>query len=403
MQSPFFRWLTLIRFRLTWSGFFLVIFLQRTPLVRIVADMQFSGAPRAAHLIQWITGAAITAGVYNTVTGATGDLSVLPNSNNQGFIVSVAGDQLNAVIRAERAIPVTVELTGDLPPGMTTNVTPEGRVPELPVPGIITFTGVPGDSGNFPMNLKILTWENKSIYEGPSIELKFGFRITDEPPEINSQPQSQVVPWGATAELSVEVSNPEGTTYQWQRNVGVNLNLFADIEGATASIYSVPNATPPLDGAYRVLVTKNELEEISDVVFMTVQVSNYDNWRQSEFDNPESEEALGDGNPDGDAFINAFEFYFDFSPERPDTVQSPIITLEKITGVPYVVLTYPPVVGGPSLSFGFETTTDFVNGPWSEAVHGVDGIIIENTLQASVIKMPYSASAYCRMRVDTGG
>tara|TARA_B100001123_G_scaffold350_1_gene566 strand:- start:10140 stop:11279 length:1140 start_codon:yes stop_codon:yes gene_type:complete len=378
------------------------VFLQRTPLVRIVDDFQFLSAPRAAHLIKWIAGAAITTGVYNTVTGATGDLSVLPNTNNQGFIVSVAGAQLNAVIRAERAIPATVELTGDLPPGMVTNVTPEGQVPEVPVPGIITFTGVPDTSGEFPMNLKILTWENESTYQGPPIELQFAFRITDEPPEISSQPQSLVVPWGATAELSVEVFNPGGTTYQWQRNVGANLNVFADIMGATDSTYSVPNATPVLDGAYRVQATKNELIETSDVVFISVQVSDYDNWRQSEFDYPESEDAAEDGNPDGDAFINAFEFYFDFNPKRPDSVQSPMITPENIAGVPYVVFTYPPVVGGPFLSFGFETTFDFVNGPWTEAVDGVDGIIIENTVQASVIKMPYSASVYCRMRVDTG-
>ena len=398
MQSRIFRWFSRYNYRLAWPGFALVMLLQRTPIPRVFAELTFSMGPRMVHALKWVVGTAITSFAYNTVTGATGDLSITPNTNDAGRIVTVAGDQLNLAVRAERAVPETVSFVGELPEGMVSNLGPQGQVPN----GVIAFSGVPADSGIFPINLSILTWESASTYEGDPVQINFAILVTDEPPEISSQPVSQVIPWGSTAEMSVETSNPEGVTYQWQRNVGASLNEFADIQGATETTYSVPNATPALDGAYRVVVTKNNLAETSNTVFLTVQVSDYSAWRNKEFENPQSEDAAELSNPDGDAFINAFEFYFDFNPERPDTVQSPMIGYEEISGVSYAVFTFPPVVGGPSLSFNFESANDFDNGPWVELVNGVDGVIIENSVAASILKIPYANSVYCRMRVDTG-
>ena len=82
-----------------------------------------------------------------------------------------------------------------------------------------------------------------------------------------------------------------------------------------------------------------------------------------------------------------------------------ITSFEEIDGQNYVVFAFLPVWEGlakDSVRFGFESTSDLVNGPWSELTDGVDGVIIEISSSGSVLKMPFTNEVFCRMVVDTG-
>ena len=76
-------------------------------------------------------------------------------------------------------------------------------------------------------------------------ELSFGQCC---PPVITNQPQSQSVIIGSTTSFSVGVSSDTIPTYQWKYN-------GANISGATATIYTIPNTQPGNAGNYSVAVT----------------------------------------------------------------------------------------------------------------------------------------------------
>lgn len=375
-----------------WPGFTLCLLFQRMPLVRAVAELQFALGPRMAQVLKWAVSAGITSSIYNTVTGATGDLSLLGNTTG------VVGENMQVAVTAEKAVPVTVQLQGTLPPGMITNIGEGGAVAN----GTIAFSGIPHTAGEYSVTVTVLTWEENSTYDGDPVFIHVNFEITLEPPEIDDQPSSIVVPWGGTAELSVTVVNEDGVTYQWQRNVGTSLEEFNNIDGAIGSVYSVPGATPDLEGAYRVRVTRNGITITSSVVFLSVRDDpNFASWQQREFEDPESEDADPMANPDGDVFVNAFEFLFDMDPEIPDTVQFPQIGKETINGVDYAVFIFPALIDFPGLDYAFEGAADLAKDSWTELSDGVNGVVIETTALETVLKVPYAGDRFCRVKVNT--
>jgi hypothetical protein len=382
--------------RLTWPGLALMMLLQRTPIPWLVAEFQFSVGPRMVHLLKWVTGAAVTSAFYNTVTGATGDLSSVGNTT------ALEGSYMVVAIQADDALPVTAKIEGELPSGLNHNLGEGGAVSEF---GVITISGIATTTGVYPVIVTVLTWQTlEEPTEQPERSIQINFQITLQPPDIVEPPASVVIPFGATAELFVVAADPEGSTYQWQRNVEDRLDDFEDIVGAVDAVYSVPGATPALNGAYRVLVSKNDITITSNYAFMTVEpATNFDVWQNKEFAQPNSEEAQPLANPDGDSFSNAFEFLFDLDPLEAETLQVPMITREQIGETDYVVFTFPSLITFSGLNYGFESTSDLKNGPWTELVDGVDGVIIDASVTATILKMPYVSEAYCRVRMDTDG
>ena len=369
-----------------------MLLLQRSPIQWIFAELRFSLGPRVVHLFKWVAGVGLTSATYNTVTGATGDLSTVGNTR------VVEGSQMQVAVRAERAVPVTASLEGDLPPGLVSNLGEGGTVPL----GTIAFSGIATTAGDYPVKVTILTWEDDSTYEGDPVFIEVDFEITLEPPEVTKAPESIQVPLGGTAELTVEVADPDNTTFQWQRNVGSNLNQFANIAGATESIYRVENVTSEASGAYRVRVTKNNINEVTGFVFLTVDVSpDYNFWKGENFESSSSEDAQPDANPDKDAFVNAFEFLFDLDPQSPDSIQSPIVSGEVIEDTDYIVFTFPALIDFPDLVYSFERAEDLKDGPWVQLFHMVDGVLIETDANGTVLKIPSEEMAFIRMKVDT--
>ena len=86
-------------------------------------------------------------------------------------------------------------------------------------------------------------------------------------PAISEQPSGQTVRVGEGATFSVVASGTGPFTYQWQRN-------GSDISGATASSYTLANATEADDGAsFRVVVSNSSGSVVSNAAVLRVTTS----------------------------------------------------------------------------------------------------------------------------------
>lgn len=370
-----------------------MVLLQRTPVLKVLADAQFSIGPKIVHMFKWVAGAVITSSAFNSVTAATGDLSVEPGA---GAAVGVLGEYMVFAIAGEDASIVTYALDGELPSGLS--VVLSG--------GVVTISGVPESTGVFPMKLSVLSWFNNPEYDPGSIFINFNIQVTLEGPDITKSPQSAVVALGATAQFSVEVASEENTTFQWQRNVGSSLSQFQNIVGATESTLSIVNVSVEDEGAFRVRVTRNEQTIIAPVslpqyVFLAVGgLSFYDTWKNDNFTESAVDETIALENPDNDAFSNAFEFLFDLDPEKADSIQAPQISRELIGGADYVVFRYPSLIDYSDLNYRFEVTQNLKEGPWAQLTDQLDGTIIETSSNATILKVPNLSQHYYRVQIE---
>ncbi len=92
--------------------------------------------------------------------------------------------------------------------------------------------------------------------------MRAGSIITNNPPVIDGQPQSQAVSEGSPAAFSVNATGGP-LYYQWQFN-GVNL------PGATAASYDLSSAQPANAGIYAVIVTSPTGSAVSSNALLTV-------------------------------------------------------------------------------------------------------------------------------------
>lgn len=399
MVSKWYSPLCIVRARFAWSGFALMVLLQRMPVLKMFAATQFSVGPKLVHIFKWVAGAALTSTAYNSVAAATGDLSISPGP---GAVTGFVNESMSFGIQAKDAVIFSVMLEGDLPPGINSNIGEDGKVTF----GSVAFSGVPTAVGTYPMKLTVLSWEEEPSYEGEPVFINFTFNITQEGPEITKSPQSAVVALGATAQFSVEVASEEGTMFQWQRNVGSSLSQFQNIVGATESTFSIVNVSTEDQGAFRVRVTRNEQTTIAPTnsqqyVFLTVgDASSYDTWKDDNFKESSADETTPLENPDEDSFSNAFEFLFDLDPEKADSIQAPEISRELIGDADYVVFRYPSLIDYPDLNYRFEVTQDLKEGPWTQLTDQLDGTVIETSLNATILKVPNLSQHYYRVQVQ---
>ncbi len=381
----------LAKLTLTWPGIALCLFLQRTPLIKSLVEVEFALAPRVLHAAKVFVASAVSVGAYNTVTGATGDFQVT------GSVRGVVGERMTVAVQAERATPRKVEIIGDLPPGMETNQDSDGEVPN----GTVLIFGIPNQTGNYPVKLRVLTW---GVPTAPVRELDLDFNITLSGPQITRAPVSQRVVDGCRLRLEVELADETGATFQWQSRRSDNVG-FADIAGATSRVYIVPNVTAEVEGSYRVVVRQNNLVEVVPApadapVFVTVQSGPaLQVWTESHFDDPTSETAGALSDPDGDSLPNLLEFVFDLEPQMPDAGKFPVISTEVIQATPYRLLTFPALRPCAEIEVSAEATNDLNSSQWTPLVDGENGVVIEQTMENFVLKLPLSARQFSRLRV----
>lgn len=139
---------------------------------------------------------------------------------------------------------------------------------------VSTVAGWPGNFGNadssgiaarffYPAGLAIGTNGILLVADSGNNTIRAGAMITNNPPVILSQPQSQALGAGAAATFSVVASNSSTLYYQWQFN-------GAAIPGATGASFTVADAQLADAGNYSVIVSSATGSVVSSNAVLTV-------------------------------------------------------------------------------------------------------------------------------------
>jgi hypothetical protein len=114
----------------------------------------------------------------------------------------------------------------------------------LPIPGETNFSLALTDAGPASSGLySAVVWNSAGFALSQSARLTVNI-----PPSITLQPQTQVVNPGQTAMFSVAANGTGLVRYQWRFN-------GQDIEGATGTTLTIPNAQLGNEGEYSVFLT----------------------------------------------------------------------------------------------------------------------------------------------------
>jgi hypothetical protein len=214
---------------------------------------------------------------------------------------------------------------------------------------------------------------------------------------IAEHPANQSVEWNEAAELTILMKNPEGVTYQWQKQNSENPELFDDLPGQTGAALSLINARSADFGNYKVIATKASVMEVSEIALLTVNSTPFQTWLDTHFEDPLSVEAGEEQNNDSDNFINLVESLFGGDPMTADSFQFPEVSQEVIGEARYAVFRYPAVPEGTESQIAPEATADLVGNLWTPLQNGVEGVIIESTAEGYFVKMPADVRQYLRL------
>ena len=105
--------------------------------------------------------------------------------------------------------------------------------------------------------------------------------------------------------------------------------------------------------------------------------------------------------PDMDTLTNGIEYTFGFNPNKPESTPLVRCSHEVINNVPYTVFTYPPVAARVDYILSFQGNSGLDPNGWSTLQNGVNGVIIESTVEGYVVKVSTSALRFTRLKVTT--
>ncbi len=262
-----FRWLQMP------TGF-LVLLLQRTPVLRVALQMEDLLSNNATAIMRSAF-AVVAMGAYNSVAGATvfnvtaTPLAGTPTSGaaNATFTISEASGTAASVavtVSGAPGNPKSYSISGTLPAGLTlTNAV--GTYVNVTAPYKMTITGTPTTAGSYP--LTITAWDGSNGSGGNSAKIKVNITITggvsNVAPSITTDPSSMTVTAGGSASFTVAASGTPTPTFQWQKD-GV------DIPGATSTAYTIASVTANDAGNYAAVATNSAGSATSNAATLTV-------------------------------------------------------------------------------------------------------------------------------------
>ena len=171
----------------------------------------------------------------------------------------VTGEGGNAAIAAISSESAEAAELFNLPAGYL----PSGYEVKTVTDGGYTYASI------VPVDESLILGENGFIVAVKEITLKAGQSGTVDAPSITDEPEHRTVAEGATATFTVTATG-DSLTYQWQQRAD-NGATWTDIDGATASGYTIAAATTEMDGyQYRCVVTNSAGSVESAAATLTV-------------------------------------------------------------------------------------------------------------------------------------
>ena len=248
----------------------LVVFLQRTPVLRVLSQAEYFIENAGGTVLKSAFGLAAL-GAYNSVAGAT-TFQVSPATPssgpvNQQFAISgTVGTAMNESVYVTGAPgnPRSWSVTGTLPPGLSVT---GGNPVNVTSPYKMYIAGTPTTAGNWTVTVTAWSSSNGSGDHG---SMTCAFAITggavNTAPAFTTQPQSVTVTVGSPVTFTASASGSPAPTYQWQKG-------GANIAGATTSSYTISSAQTTDVGSYTAVATNVAGSTTSAAATLTVNAA----------------------------------------------------------------------------------------------------------------------------------
>jgi Ig-like domain CHU_C associated len=212
----------------------LLLLFQRSPLVQILfPEARMLGGAGLGEITKWTIATVVGLGAYDSVSGATTITQLAPSAGST-TVPATAGSALSFVFQLLNYpdTPGSWTVTGTLPAGLT-HTNAKGNT-------IDSITGVPTQSGSFPITVRAWSGSNAS---GDSFSKSFTISVTGTTtvaPAITTNPASVTINSGGTTTLTVAASGTS-PTFQWYR--GASGVTTTPVSGATSASFTTPALT----------------------------------------------------------------------------------------------------------------------------------------------------------------
>lgn len=268
------KFLVALHRRLPWlnvSVGMLVVFLQRTPAVRVMTQAKdYALTSRAGELLRAVFTVA-GLGALHSRAGATtfrvqqGSTVVIQNGNDglptvSNTVTGSVGTSITSIAFtyvSTPSNPATFQFSGSLPPGLSFTPTPLGNTIRSGTPAI---SGTPTTAGSYTVRVQGYNAEGLTN----NIQQSIVFQISGGAvalPVFTTQPQSQTVTVGATVSFAAAASG--SPTYQWRKD-------GAAVDGATSATLTLTNVQTSAAGTYTVVATNSGGAATSESATLTV-------------------------------------------------------------------------------------------------------------------------------------
>lgn len=214
--------------RLTLALGWLIILLQRVPVIRVAAGWAETMSPaRVVALLRAWAGGAATLGAVHSLAGASAGNSISFSITSNPIRTSVGSDvSVLASVRVPNGQYVNSwKVTGALPPGLRINpggaVTAGSTIVNVSPtnPGYLQILGTPLAAGSYSIALS--AWEGPNASLSGSLEYTVMFDVAQGAlavPVFTQQPVSQSVAAGGSVTFSVSTTGSPTPTLQWAKN-----------------------------------------------------------------------------------------------------------------------------------------------------------------------------------------
>jgi len=264
--SAFFQFSLRLRTQLSFPLLFLVAFLQRTPVLRVLLSEGGNLANLApGHVLRSGLVAAAAVGSLDTLVGAT-TFSTTPTGSPAGTFSVTVGDTVNVSFTVTGAPSSTksFKVQGTLPPGTSISGLSSGVVNS----GTPSITGTVTTAGTY--TTQVMAYDKTGgTGKTDNVWYDITFIVAAAPataPSITTQPSSVTVTAGGNASFSVVASGTDPLSYQWYKD-------NATVSGATAATLSLSSATASQAGSYTVKVTNTAGSVTSSAAVLTVNAA----------------------------------------------------------------------------------------------------------------------------------
>lgn len=252
--------------RLAWPATLLILLLQRTPVLRVVAEAEFASGGRAGQLLRAIIPAVVALGAAHTLTGQT-HWQTNPAPPVQGTVGAAL--QVGFALTGGLATPESYAIVGNLPPGLTVGGA-SGAAGNLTLNSSTGFiSGTPTTAGDFSVMLTAYDGPNRtaSTYGNSDVfNLTFHIVAGAAPPGFTTHPQTQTVNAGANVTFTVVVTGTPAPTLKWRRDT-------VELAGQTGASLVLNNVTVADAGSYDCVATNSSGSITSNAATLTVNAS----------------------------------------------------------------------------------------------------------------------------------